>query len=121
MVMLFNTIWIGERGLQGRAKLRRIWMSVRIGLIFTGINFLVYSAMVLVTSGGIRDPHRRDPAGVNRIMIGGFNFLLWGMLPTHAVRCQVSRLLGRIGSSTNELQQAASIGALLGRQKSIKT
>ena len=120
-MMLLTSLRVGDPGFPGRTKLRRLWMAARIGLGLNGANFILYSVWVLHVTGGLRDSERQDPAGVRRIMIGGCNFLLCGILPTFTVRGQMSRLLGRIGSTTSELQQAASIGALLDGASSILT
>jgi hypothetical protein len=114
-IVVLTSLRVGD---PGRTKLRRLWMAARIGFGLNGANYILYSVWALHVTGGLRDSERQDPAGVNRIMIGGCNFLLCGILPTHAVRGQISHLLGRIGSTTSELQQAASIGALMGGHRS---
>ena len=96
------TVRCGNSAMSARAKLRRIWIALRIGMGWVGLCMLVGGWMAAFNPPAVFAPT-------------GLSIFAFSVLMTPTVRARVTRYFGSIGSQNyTEQQQAAAVAALIG-------
>ena len=90
-----------------RAKLLRLWFSVRLWFFSMGSILIIFT--FITNAIGIQHDYQE--------LIFYFGFLLGGLIPTPHIRGRFTRALGSLGTGGDERQQAAACASLIGGRR----